>query len=438
MTATGPYHPRTAHRRVRDDRLGVWDATAMAVGGMIGGGIFSVLGVAITLAGNLAAGCFVIGGVLAGLTAHSYAGLTERVGRSGGPFAALRDEGHPQLGGWLLWLLIFGYMVAMAVYSFTFGRYAANAVGSGLLVARVFSIAVVVAFLAVNLRGIRLSSLTEDGIVATKVVVLGSIAVIGMAQFSVDRLTPLLDSGVGGLFLGAATVFFAYEGFELITYDRDDIKDPVRTMRRALYLSVAIVAAIYIGVTLGAQMLASDATIVAKKEVAFVAVGEAALGGVGRWMAILGAVFATGSAINATLFSAARLMRDASAAGDVPPVLGRERNGMPVTALLTISGAGAAMAMLPGITRVIVIGSAGFLAVYTIVNALEAREGACRHDRVIAAIGFLGCVGALVCLVVQLARDDVTGLMILVGFGLLIAGARVLYTRRAVRSPRGS
>ena len=230
MTDVGPYHPRTVHRRVRDERLGVWDATAMAVGGMIGGGIFSVLGVAITLAGNLAAGCFILGGVLAGLTAHSYAGLTARVGRSGGPFAALRDEGHPQLGGWLLWLLIFGYMVAMAVYSFTFGRYAAYAVGGGLLVARCFSIAVVVAFLAVNLRGIRLSSLTEDGIVATKLVVLGSIAVIGIVQFSADRLTQLLDDGVGGLFLGAATIFFAYEGFELITYDRDDMVDPDHTM----------------------------------------------------------------------------------------------------------------------------------------------------------------------------------------------------------------
>jgi len=431
MTDPGPYHPRTAHRRGVDKRLGLWDSTAMAVGGMIGGGIFSVLGVAITLAGNAAAGCFVIGGVLAGLTAHSYAGLTARVGRSGGPFAALRDGGHPQLGGWLLWLLIFGYMVAMAVYSFTFGRYAANAVGGGLLVARCFSIAVVVAFLAVNLRGIRLSSLTEDGIVATKLVVLGSIAVIGMVQFSADRLTPLLDGGVGGLFLGAATIFFAYEGFELITYDRDDMVDPDHTMRRALYLSVAVVAVVYIGVTIGAQMLTSNATIVAKKEVAFVAVGQAALGGVGRWMAILGAVFATGSAINATLFSAARLMRDASAAGDVPPMLGRERNGMPVAALLVISGVGAAMAMLPGITRIIVIGSAGFLAVYTIVNALEAREGACRRDRVIAALGFVGCVGALVCLVVQLARDDVPGLVILVGFAVAVAGARVLYVRRA-------
>ena len=121
------------------------------------------------------------------------------------------------------------------------------------------------------------------------------------------------------MFLGSATVFFAYEGFELICYDRDDMDDPERTLPRSLYLSIAIVAAVYIAVTIGAQMLVSDHVIVATKEAAFVAVGQAALGGVGRWVAIVGAVFATGSAINATLFSTARLMRDASASGELPP-----------------------------------------------------------------------------------------------------------------------
>ena len=431
----GPFHPRTAHRRRRDETLGVWDSTAMAVGGMIGGGIFSVLGVAITLAGHLAFGCFVIGGVLAALTAHSYAGLTARVGRSGGPFAALRDEGHAALGGWLLWLLVYGYMVAMAVYSFTFGRYAADALGGGLWAARACSIAVVAGFLALNLRGVHLSSLTEDLVVTTKLVVLAGIGVIGLAQFSAERLAPLVQHGWGGLFLGAATVFFAYEGFELVTYDRDDMDDPDRTTRRSLLLSVAIVATVYVGVTLGAQMLVGDQRIVARREVAFVAVGQAALGPAGRWIAILGAVFATGSAINATLFSAARLMRDAGNAGDVPRSLARERRGLPVAALLVIAGAGAAMAMLPGITRVIVIGSAAFLAVYTIVNWLEAREGRRRRDRVIAGCGLVGCVGALVCLVVQLARDDVVGLVILVGFAAAIALARTAYARR---SPPGA
>jgi hypothetical protein len=401
----------------------------MAVGGMIGGGIFSVLGVAITLAGHLAFGCFVLGALVAGVTARSYAGVTARSGRSGGPFDHLREQGHPQLAGVLLWLLVFGYMVAMAVYSFTFGRYAANALDAPTWTARLLSIGVIAAFFAINMRGVRLSSLTEDLIVLTKLVILFGIAFIGIAQFSPDRLSPLLENGVGGMFLGAATVFFAYEGFELISYDRDDMTRPERTLPRALYLSVAIVAAVYVSVTLGAQMLVSDHAIVARKEVAFIAVGQAALGGVGRWVAITGAVFATGSAINATLFSAARLVRDASGAGELPARLGRNTRGLPIVALFFISIAGAAMAMLPGITAVIAFGSAAFLAVYSIVNYLQATMAPRRVDRVFALVGGVACVAALATLVVELARDDPQSLAILVACTVALALGRTAFVR---------
>jgi amino acid transporter len=427
-----PYHPRAAARAARASKLGLWDATAMGVGGMIGGGIFSVLGVAITLAGNLAFGCFVLGGLLAGATAWSYAGVTARTGRSGGPFVQLREQGHPELAGWLLWLLVFGYMVAMAVYAFTFGRYAADALGLGTAGARLLSVGVILAFLAVNLRGVRMSSLTEDLVVVTKLVILSGVACIGVAQFTAERLSPLADRGVSGLLLGAATVFFAYEGFELISYDRDDTRDPLRTVPRALLLSVAIVAAIYIGVTIGAQMLVSDHTIVSNKEVAFVAVGRAALGEFGRWMAIAGALLATSSAINATLFSAARLVRDASEFGELPPQLGRERNGLPLTALAFISVVGTAMAMLPGITAVIAVGSGAFLAVYTLVNYLQARAAARRAERVLAWVAAAGAVGAIGVLLYELGRDDRWALGLVVSVVALLAAGRLVFRHRAL------
>jgi len=422
----GPYHPRTAAQQAR---LRTKDATAMAVGGMIGGGIFSVLGVAITLAGHLAFGCFVLGGALAMVTARSWAGVTARAGRSGGPFGHLREQGHSELAGVLLWLLVFGYMVAMAVYSFTFGRYAANALEAPTWVARACTVAVVALFLGVNLRGVRTSSLTEDLVVLVKLLVLAGIAFVGLAQFSAARLDPLADRGITGLFLGAATVFFAFEGFELICYDRDDMHDPAVTLPRSLYLSVGIVTAVYVGVTLSAQMLVADHVLAAQKEVAFVAVGQAALGNFGRWAAIVGAVFATGSAINATLFSCARLVRDASATGDLPRALGRETHGLPVVAMAFISIVGVAMAMLPGITSVIAFGSASFLAIYTIVNWLQYSMAHGFWSRSIAATGALACVAAIVALFVELARDDTTGLFVLVALVVLIGAGRAVYRR---------
>jgi amino acid transporter len=169
--------------------------------------------------------------------------------------------------------------------------------------------------------------------------------------------------------------------------------------------------------------------IVATKEAAFVEVGRAALGGCGRWAAIVGAVFATGSAINATLFSTARLIRDASETGELPPSLGHERNGLPIVAMAFIAIAGAAMAMLPGITSIIVFGSGSFLAVYAIVNYLQARTAPTRSGRGIAMVAGVVCVVALADLIVELARSDPEVLGVLIGLVVLLAGCRFVFVR---------
>jgi len=407
----------------------------MAVGGMIGGGIVSVLGVAVSLAGHLAFGCFVLGGLLAAITARSYAGVTLRSGEAGGAFEHLRREGHDHIAGFLLWALVFGYMVAMAVYSFTFGRYAADALDAPTWVARLLTAGVVVVFLAVNLRGVRISSLTQDLIVSAKLVVLVAIAVVGVADFTADRLEPLANRGVTGLFLGAATVFFAYEGFELITYYLDDLHEPRRTLPRSLFAAVSIVAAVYVSVTLAAQMLVSDHAIVAHKEVALAAVGDAAFGNVGRWAAIVAALFATGSAINATLFSTARLVRDESLVGELPRVLGRATDDAPVAALVFLAATGVALAMVPGLVALLAFGSAAFLAVFMMVNALQARGAARRRDRALACLGVAACVAALGALGVELARDDPVALAVLAGLGVTVGAGRILFVRSSSRRP---
>ena len=430
-----PYHPRAAQVRSEERRLRVSDATAMAVGGMIGGGIFSVLGVAITLAGHLAFACFVLGGILAGATARSWAGVTARSGRSGGPFDHLREQGHPQIAGLLLWLLVFGYMVAMAVYSFTFGRYAANAFHAGTTVARLLSVGVIVAFLGVNMKGVRVSTLTEDLVVLTKLVILFGVAMLGIVHFDAARLSPLTDSGIGGVFLGASTIFFAYEGFELICYDRGDMEDPERTLPRSLYLSVAIVAAVYIAVTIGAQMLVSDQAIVATKEAAFVAVGRAALGGVGPLGRHRGRPASRPARRSMPRCSRPRGSSATPARpGSCRRSLGRETGGLPIVAMAVIAIAGAAMAMLPGITAVITFGSGAFLGVYTIVNYLAARTAPRRSERVTAWIATVACTAAFADLVVELARHDRPGLAVLVILVAVIAGGRLAFARRKDRT----
>ena len=424
-----PYHPRSHARRVHGEGLlGLREASAMAIGGMIGGGIFSVLGLTIDLAGHLAFAAFLIGGLIAGLTAHAYAGLSLRADRAGGPFIYLRDEGHTRSAAWVAWLLILGYVFALAVYAFTFGHYLANVVGAPVPVARLSGVGILAVFVAVNLRGVATSGMTEDIVVVTKLAVLGGVALIGLAAFSPTRLSPLDNQGTLGIFLGAAVIFVAYEGFELLPYDYDDIAEPRRTLPRALYLSVAVVVLVYVAVTLGAQMLLPDRTITAQKEVALALAGEQALGGFGLWAATVGALFSTSSAINATLFATARLVRDVSLASELPAALARERGGLPIGAVLAIALPGAAFSLLPGITEIVSFGSLAFLLVFGLVNLLHARHTASGSwDRGLAYLGAGACFTATGGLLYYLARSDRAGLVLIGVCAALIAVARAAF-----------
>ncbi len=427
---TPTYHPRTErHRHQGRGRLRVRDATAMAVGGMIGGGIFSVLGVTIQLAGHLAFLCFVLAGAVATVTARSYAGLARRSGRSGGPDRFLREQGHPQLAAITSWFLVLGYVLALAVYAFTFGHYLESVTGGGVPVARLSAAGILGSFLAVNARGVGASSLTEDVIVAIKLVILATISVVGMWAWSTPRLEPLTNAGIGGVFVATGSIFVAFEGFELLSYDYDDIETPDRNLPRALYLSVGIVMAVYVVVTLGSQMLVSDQLIIAQREVAFAEVGREALGQVGRFLAVGGAVLATSSAVNATLFSTARLVRDLTDAGELPQVVGRTRDGLPVNAMWLLAVLGTAFAMLPGINELLSFGSITFLGVFGLINHLQARTADGTADRVLGHAGAAACGAAIVVVCVRLAADDPATLAMIAGTAVAVLVLRLVYVR---------
>jgi amino acid transporter len=434
--ARPPYHPRSHARRERQGGLlGLREASAMAIGGMIGGGIFSVLGVTIDLAGHLAFAAFLLGGLIAGLTAHAYSRLALHAGRPGGPFTYLREEGHTQAAAWVAWLLIVGYVFALAVYAFTFGHYLANVLGASLLVARASGVGILALFVAVNLRGVTTSGLTEDIVVLTKLAVLTGIAVIGIGMFEPSRLDPLDNQGLPGVFLGAAVIFVAYEGFELVPYDYDDIRQPRRTVPRALYASVIVVTLVYVAVTLAAQMLLTDSAIISDKEVAFAVVGQQALGTFGLWAATVGAVFSTSSAINATLFSTARLVRDVGAAGELPAALARERGSLPVAAVVWLAALGAAFSLVPGITEIVSFGSLTFLVVFGLINFMHARHTATAGwDARLAYLGGVACFAAAGGLIYYLANSDQAGLALIGTCGVAIVTARTIFQRSRRRA----
>jgi len=200
----------------------------MGVGGMVGSGIFSVLGLSIGLAGHAAPLAFAIGGLLALITGWSYAKLSLCFHSDGGSFTYLEHAfKHPNIAGLGGWLLLAGYIGTIALYAYTFGAYGTALLGAhGLMLHHVFETAIILIFLGINLYGVQAAGHTEDIIVLVKVIILSGFAVMGLMQADVSTLAPFFNHGANGLLMGAALIFVAYEGFELIPNAVHESRNP--------------------------------------------------------------------------------------------------------------------------------------------------------------------------------------------------------------------
>jgi amino acid transporter len=409
-----------------NEKLGWNAAWSMAVGGMIGGGIFSVLGVVVEHAREYAAVSFVLGGLVALATADSYVRLAHREGRGGGAFTYVRSLGRRELAGSLAWVLTFGYVLTMSVYAFTFGHYLGEVLGVGPFVIRAAAVAIIVAFAAVNAIGVRASGSVEVFTVWAKVIVLVGLAIIGLAAWNPSALNDGVEApGVVGVLVGAATVFMAYEGFQLVTYDYDDIRSPERTIGMAIIPAVIAVTGIYVVVAIGTGFLIGAESIVENREVALAIAGDEALGAWGKVIVSFAALFSTASAINATLFATARLARDVADDHQMPGWLAAETpKGVPFNAIGILGLSAAVLAAVGSLGALVEAASLIFLVTFAVVNVVAAVELDGR--RWAALLGAGGATGAAAVLIVQLGTETPLHLAGIVGVVVAIVVARRL------------
>ncbi|KPM18102.1 APC family permease [Citromicrobium sp. WPS32] len=382
-------------------QLGLAAVWAIAVGGMVGGGIFSTLGVVISSAGHWAALSFVLGGLVAYATGHSLAALTVEKDEAGGIYTFLRDLKFTRLARWSAWVLLAGYVLTCAVYAYTFGAYLGQAIGGPSWLPPAMASAVILAMTAINLRGAGQAAGVEIAIVAIKLAILAALAAFGLSQFEVEKLSIAQQPGLIGIVIGAASVFMAYEGFELVAYDYDEMKDRKRVMRRIMPLAIGSAALIYVLVALAVPMLTGTQAVIADGEVALSRAGQAALGTPGLIAVTIAAALSTASAINATLFSSARLAREVARDGALPSALGRENaEGSPYWAVLLLAAGALALAVMGGLSGLVSGASVVFLLVFGTLNALAVKENVGR--RWITLPGTVLAFGALAVLVLHM------------------------------------
>ena len=412
------------------DKLSLFDASAMAVGGMVGGGIFAVLGTAAGQAGNAAFLAFGAAGLLALVTGLSYARLTVDFDEPGGSFSYVEHIVGARAAGTVSWFLLLGYLFTISLYAFTFGAYTARLFGLGEGPGPVLGAVVILLLTGLNVLGVRESGLAEDVLVVGKMVVLALVAGVGLLSVEPAEALPVFESGAGSVVAASALVFVAYEGFQLLTYDYGDIEDHRRNLPRAVWISIPVVIVTYMVVAYVTTGSLPDSVIARHGETVLASVARPILGRVGLVAVLAAAVFSTASAINATLFASARLGRRVTEDGQLPAGLTRwSRAGVPVTFLALMAAGAIAVELTGSLERITTFSSLVFLSVFAVVNlaALVHRTWS-GWRRALPVAGFLGCLAAALTLAVHLWRTDRRSLWLVGGIaaGLLVLRAAYL------------
>lgn len=407
--------------------LGRGAVVAIGIGGMVGGGIFAVLGLSAELTGGGAPVAFAIAGVVALLTASSYSSLSAALPSRGGTVVFIDAAfGRGTFAGGLNVLLWLGYIVMLSLYASAFASYAAELLpwGSGAVVQHLLASGIVVAVTALNLASAGVVGRAEQWIVGLKVAILVLVVVVGITGVTWSRLGPSQWAAPGSLVGGGMVIFVAYEGFELIANAAEDVEHPRRTLSFAYYASVGFVSLLYVLIAIVAVGSLSPAAIDAARDYALAQAARPRLGSTGFAMVGIAAVLSTTSAINATLYGSARLTWSVARAGELPEALERKVWNRPVEGLLITSGLTLVAVNALDLSRIATLGSAAFLLVFAAVNVAAWRLTSSPWPRrVVAGVAAVACLVAVGVLVADVGPGDPVGLAALVA---LVAGSFAL------------
>ncbi len=315
--------------------MSLMDATLIGVGAMIGAGIFVLIGIAAGVAGPAIIVTFVLNGIVALLTAMSYAELGSCYHDAGGGYLWVK-EGLPKwngfISGWMGW---FAHAVACSLYALGFGAYfelvfkefAINVPQWGFISPQKLLAAVAaIVFGYVNFRGASEAGKIGNLVTITKIVILAIFIGFGIELMLrkpdiLSTFNPFMPNGWGGVFKAMGLTFIAFQGFEVIAQSSEEIKNPKKNIPKAVFLSLAIVIPIYLLVAVTAigsvhpGNMTPWAYLAEKKEIALVDVARNFFNG-GGIMLLFGGLISTMSALNATIFSSSR----------VAFAMGRDRN----------------------------------------------------------------------------------------------------------------
>jgi hypothetical protein len=423
----------------KNHKIGFFEVAAIGIGGMVGGGIFAVLGLAVELSKGGAPLAFLIAGIVALVTSYSYSKLSVTLPGKGGTVSYLDKAFGPGLfTGSMNILLWISYIIMLSLYAYAFGSYGAEFFPtSQVLIKHLLISGIIVIITILNIFSAKLIGEAEDFIVAIKLLILLFFCAVGFWGIQTENLSIQNWSSTTNLIAGGFIIFLAYEGFELIANTSDDVRNPEKTLPRAFFVSVSFVIILYILVAMVTVGNLPVNKIVEAKDYALAIAARPFLGQFGFILISIAALLSTTSAINATLYGSARLSYIIAKDGELPRFLEDNVWNKPLEGLLITSIMTLLVANLFDLSSLSTMGSAGFLLIFAGVNIANAKLSTqTKSIKIISYIGAGLCIGALVSLLWQTITTNINHLWILIGMIVLsvsIEGSFRLFSKREIK-----
>lgn len=427
--------------RNRNRPLGVPELVAIALGGMVGGGIFTVLGISVSIIGIYTPLAILLGGIFALLAAYSYVKLSVYYQDEGATYSFFKRTfpGSPFAAAVIGWYVVFGYISTLALYAYTFSAYAISgfAYADSEWARKGVATLIIMTFTLVNVWSVRGMGKIEDIMVLTKLVILVliSFVLIDNSRFGFPTLVQQTGStGILPVLMVAALTFVAYEGFQLVINAVKETAAPETDIPRAIYAAIVTAVTLYIIMSIGALLAIPFDDIINNREYALAAGAGNVLGNRGTQLVILGALLATSSAISGTLFGASRLMARIASDGYLPPVLAQRKRHIPVYAIIAMTLLAVSLVLVGGLELILEFGSMTFLLV-SVLMALanhRIRHRTCSSP-VLTLTAIFGLSSGMLLILVYEFSNHLLQMISIGALYLLLALGAWLYSRKQER-----
>lgn len=459
-----PHKPHLSFART----LGLFDATMLGLGVMLGAGVFVLVGVAANMAGPAAILAFTLNAIVTMFTAFTYMELSSAIPEAGGGFSYISRAFRPWVGfiaGWMLWMAI---VISCALFALGFGGYLWELFnlylpGTHGWISALFSawpdgpsillsVSICLGFVAINVKGADVTGKAENWLTIGKLgtlavfIIFGALSVARHPDVAMNALQPFFAHGVSSVLMAMGVTFIAFGGYDLIAALSEEVRNPRKTIPRAIWLSfvissfariiivlIAIVALPLIDGEPGWKLISLHG------KTGLIKASELIMHPFWVFIVALGGLMATTGALNAALLAGSRVSYTMGRRKMLPWLFSivHARNRTPWVAILIT---GLLCSLFCVVLDVKTVGSAAsvmFLLVYALANlSLMAMRG--RRDYkplfrvplypVMPVLGVLTSLG-LVMFQLIMPHTGIIDIAIILGWILLGLGSFFLYFR---------